>query len=166
MLEKVISTVPIPILWKTSDVEDKRARSMRRFYIGVGVSLLFHALLMIFVPRPLQTGNPPDQSAAKGAIGGATHTARGGAAHGDRIAHRTCAAASRPTANGTAHDGSAENAAAKSDNSSCSPRAAAQSANAARTTRAEHDGDGGRGARAAARNGRRRATIQCGLTQK
>ena len=68
LLEKVISTVPIPILWKTSDVEDKRARSMRRFYIGVGVSLLFHALLMMFVPRPLQTGNPPDQSAAKGPL--------------------------------------------------------------------------------------------------
>ncbi len=65
MHDIVISSAPIPILWKTSDIEEKRARSMRRLYIGVGVSLLCHVLLFVFVPRPLQTGNPPNEMAAR-----------------------------------------------------------------------------------------------------
>jgi hypothetical protein len=55
---------PIPILWKTSDIEEKRARSMRRFYIGIGVSLLCHTLLFVFMPRRLEMGNPPDEMAS------------------------------------------------------------------------------------------------------
>jgi len=61
MHEVAISNAPIPILWKTSDVEEKRARSMRRLYVGVGVSLLCHALLFVFMPRRLETGNPPNE---------------------------------------------------------------------------------------------------------
>lgn len=40
---------PIPILWKSSDIAEKRARSMRRFAIGIGVSIVAHILLMVFV---------------------------------------------------------------------------------------------------------------------
>ncbi|MEO8102621.1 MAG: hypothetical protein ABI790_08845 [Betaproteobacteria bacterium] len=61
MHEAAISNTPIPILWKTSDVEEKRARSMRRLYAGVGISLLCHALLFVFLPRRLETGNPPNE---------------------------------------------------------------------------------------------------------
>ena len=63
MQDIAISNVPIPILWKTSDVEEKRARSMRRLYVGVGVSLLCHALLFVFMPRRLEPGNPPNEMA-------------------------------------------------------------------------------------------------------
>jgi hypothetical protein len=68
MQENAISTVPIPILWKTSDVEEKRAVSMRRFYIGVGVSLMLHSLLMIFMPRPERTGETPNQTVPQGPL--------------------------------------------------------------------------------------------------
>ncbi len=68
MQENAISTVPIPILWKTSDVEEKRAVSMRRFYMGVGASLLLHALLMIFMPRPERTGDTPNQTVPQGPL--------------------------------------------------------------------------------------------------
>ena len=68
MQENAISTVPIPILWKTSDVEEKRAVSMRRFYIGVGVSLVLHSLLMIFMPRPERTGETPNQTVPQGPL--------------------------------------------------------------------------------------------------
>ncbi len=64
MQDIAISNPPIPILWKASDVEEKRARSMRRFYIGIGVSLLCHTLLFVFMPRRLETGNPPDEMAS------------------------------------------------------------------------------------------------------
>lgn len=40
---------PIPILWKSSDIAEKRARSLRRFAIGVAVSILFHTALVLFV---------------------------------------------------------------------------------------------------------------------
>ena len=59
------SNAPIPILWKTSDIEEKRARSMRRLYAGIGTSLLFHALLFVFMPRPLDTGNPASEANSK-----------------------------------------------------------------------------------------------------
>ena len=68
MQDIAITNAPIPILWKTSDVEEKRARSMRRLYLGLGVSLLCHVLLLVLMPRPLQTGHPPDQAAAKGPL--------------------------------------------------------------------------------------------------
>ena len=64
MQDIAISDVPIPILWKTSDVEEKRARSMRRLYMGVGISLLCHALLFVLMPRRLEPGNPPNEMAA------------------------------------------------------------------------------------------------------
>jgi len=65
MQDIAISNAPIPILWKTSDVEDKRARSMRRLYLGIGISLLCHALLFVFMPRRLESGNPPDEMASR-----------------------------------------------------------------------------------------------------
>jgi hypothetical protein len=65
MHDIAISNAPIPILWKTSDVEEKRARSMRRLYLGIGVSLLCHVLLFVFMPRRLETGNPPSAMASK-----------------------------------------------------------------------------------------------------
>lgn len=68
MQDIAISNVPIPILWKTSDVEEKRARAMRRLYLGLGASLICHVLLLVFMPRPVQTGNPPDQAATKGPL--------------------------------------------------------------------------------------------------
>ena len=65
MHDIAITNPPIPILWKTSDVEAKRARSMRRLYAGIGVSLLCHALLVVFLPRRLDTGNLPNEVASK-----------------------------------------------------------------------------------------------------
>ena len=65
MHDIAIPNAPIPILWKTSDVEEKRARSMRRLYVGIGVSLLCHALLFVFMPRRLETGIPPEEVASK-----------------------------------------------------------------------------------------------------
>jgi len=56
MHDLAVSNVPIPILWKTSDVEAKRALSERRLYIVIGLSVLFHVLLFIFVPRRAETG--------------------------------------------------------------------------------------------------------------
>lgn len=64
MQDITISNTPIPILWKTSDVEEKRARSMRRFYVGIVLSVLCHTLLFVFMPRKLETGNPPDEVAS------------------------------------------------------------------------------------------------------
>ena len=64
MHDIAVSNAPIPILWKTSDVEEKRARSMRRLYVGIGVSLLCHVLLFVFMPRRLETGNPPNEVAS------------------------------------------------------------------------------------------------------
>jgi hypothetical protein len=65
MHDITISNAPIPILWKTSDIEEKRARSMRRLYLGVVASLLCHVLLFVFLPRRLETGNPPNELASK-----------------------------------------------------------------------------------------------------
>ncbi|MEP7155970.1 MAG: hypothetical protein ABI905_09365 [Betaproteobacteria bacterium] len=56
MHDLAVSNAPIPILWKTSDVESKRALSIRRLYIIIGLSVLFHALLFIFVPHRAETG--------------------------------------------------------------------------------------------------------------
>lgn len=63
MPELVLTDAPIPILWKTSDVETKRARSLRRLHMGVGVSLLCHALLFGFMPKKIETGEAPSASA-------------------------------------------------------------------------------------------------------
>ncbi|MBL8524620.1 MAG: hypothetical protein JNN20_13090 [Betaproteobacteria bacterium] len=55
---------PIPILWKSSDIAEKRARSMRRFGIGIAVSIVAHILLMVFVKmnpdilKPGDNGSP------------------------------------------------------------------------------------------------------------
>ena len=63
MHDLAVSDAPIPILWKTSDIEAKRARSIRRLYAGIGVSLLAHTLLFLFMPRTLETGEPVSSQA-------------------------------------------------------------------------------------------------------
>ncbi len=63
MHDLAFTDVPIPILWKTSDIEEKRARSIRRLYMGIGVSILCHALLFVFMPRRQEMGEQPSASA-------------------------------------------------------------------------------------------------------
>lgn len=60
-----LSNTPIPILWKSSDIEEKRARSLRRLYLGAGVSLLLHALLFVFMPHRTESGESPGDVASQ-----------------------------------------------------------------------------------------------------
>ena len=49
MPELTQTHAPIPILWKSSDIAEKRARSMLRFAIGVAASIAFHTALVLFI---------------------------------------------------------------------------------------------------------------------
>ena len=56
MHDLAVANAPIPILWKSSDIEAKRALSMRRLYVVVVLSIVFHTLLFVFMPRRTETG--------------------------------------------------------------------------------------------------------------
>jgi hypothetical protein len=58
MPELTPTYAPIPILWKSSDIAEKRARSLRRLHIGIAASLLVHALLFLLVKLNPEILNP------------------------------------------------------------------------------------------------------------
>ena len=58
MPELTHTYAPIPILWKSSDIAEKRARSLRRLHIGIAASLLVHALLFLLVKLNPEILNP------------------------------------------------------------------------------------------------------------